>query len=742
MTGGGFTVSNSVSAGRRFSGSSHIRGPTWLNLPVLTICLLGVQISWSVEMSNASPYLLSLGLSKSAMAVVFVAGPLSGLIVQPLIGVLADNNTSRWGRRRPYMIIGAIVCTGALLLLGWTKVVAGWFGLADSSLVITLAVLSIYVIDFSINAVQAMDRALVVDSLPSALQPAGNAWAAKMLAIGNVVGFFVGNLDLPLRLPFLGSTQLEVLSLIGSFVLVSTHLATASMVREKILLEKSQPGSAGPIQKFVQELKDIWINMLTLPRVIRQICLIQFFAWLGWFPILFYTSVYIGDLNKRGLYATATVIPPPGSPNVLTPEILASLDTESARLGSRALFYSSLLTLFMNFVLPYFVTEASTNSRRRKQRRHQQTVSNGFGDSSGSYGGGMDGTPGRTSDTLNRGKALLRRLSSFAIPERLQLHLSSLWAISHAVFAFCMLGTFFTSSVAGASILVGITGFSWAVTQWVPFALLGEAILTEPSVLADDGASIQLADTRHRRRSASINLARASSESRRELSLRNQSDIDSREGTFAIEDESDDERDERDESPKDGQQMRAALFGNAAAGVSKVDISRRQDDHQYPHDDEDDGEEAGLVGRVRDEEDVGMPDDPGASRGGGLSAKAGIILGIHNIFIVVPQFLVTGISSIIFALFDPSKSVLHGKHPGTSHRTINTTEVAGAVTEFSQLLSMRNATSDQEAILNELVELESAANSNSVVYIFRLGGVAAFVAFILCWRLSRELRHR
>jgi len=75
----------------------------------------------------ASPYLLSLGLSKSSMAVVFVAGPLSGLIVQPLIGVLADNSTSRFGRRRPYMLLGTIICVFAMLLLGFTRPVASVF---------------------------------------------------------------------------------------------------------------------------------------------------------------------------------------------------------------------------------------------------------------------------------------------------------------------------------------------------------------------------------------------------------------------------------------------------------------------------------------------------------------------------------------------------------------------------------------------------------------------------------------
>ena len=92
---------------QKFKGVARILGPRWAHLPTMTIGLLGVQIFWSVEMSYgvfqfisvcqslmvhiASPYLLSLGLSKSSMAIVFVAGPLSGLIMQPLIGKHASN---------------------------------------------------------------------------------------------------------------------------------------------------------------------------------------------------------------------------------------------------------------------------------------------------------------------------------------------------------------------------------------------------------------------------------------------------------------------------------------------------------------------------------------------------------------------------------------------------------------------------------------------------------------------------
>jgi solute carrier family 45 protein 1/2/4 len=103
-------------------------------------------------------------------------------------------------------------------------------------LTIWLAVLSIYCIDFSINAVMAVDRALLVDTLPRDEQAKGNAWAAIMVGIGGVSGFFFGGINMPAWLPFLGHTELEVLSVVGSILLIGTHLTTVTSVKERILL--------------------------------------------------------------------------------------------------------------------------------------------------------------------------------------------------------------------------------------------------------------------------------------------------------------------------------------------------------------------------------------------------------------------------------------------------------------------------------------------------------------------------
>lgn len=177
---------------------------------------------------------------------------------------------------------------------------------------------------------------------------------------------------------------------------------------------------------FIQELKDIWSNMLTLPWVIRQIvctplldqpCWAQWYssasssfcayphlgpgndltgissAWIAWFPVLFYSTLYVGDLHKRV------------SPIPTTDEARTSLDAESTRLGSRALFFSSLLALLANFLLPSFVPEAKSAQQ----------------DEQGTSGG------------------VWQRICK--VPKALQIHLATLWAVSHLIFAGCMFAT-------------------------------------------------------------------------------------------------------------------------------------------------------------------------------------------------------------------------------------------------------------------------------------------------------------
>ncbi|KAG5644844.1 hypothetical protein DXG03_007572 [Asterophora parasitica] len=619
---------------QKFAGKAYITGPKWTHPPTLTIGLLGVQIFWSVEMGYASPYLLSLGLSKSSMAIVFLAGPLSGLVMQPVIGVLSDTSTSRFGRRRPYMLLGTVICILAMLLLGYTRGFAAIFTTRNSPsndrLTIALAILSIYLIDFSINAVMAVDRALLVDTLPPSDQASGNAWAARMLGLGAVVGFFVGTIPLTRMFPFLGTTQLQVLSVIVALLLAGGHIVMAVCVKERVLLKSTQHSTAKRPNVIIREARQLWSNILTLPPVIRQICVIQFFAWIAWFPILFYTTIYIGDLYRRFTPLSATASP-------------TERDAEATRLGTRALFFSAILSLFLNVILPAFVATPATrtHTRRRANSRAVQAEPQ-------------------------------TAWAWVKVPESLKVNLASLWAVSHLVLGGCMLGTFFTNSVAGATILISVTGFSWAITQWAPFSLLAEAILTAPDPTSDTRNSILLSDAR-----TPVDDPEAA-------------DDDGESAVFLSRPA--EHPDSGDESDLDTDDRPAALgvLGNHHARVSRVNL-----------DGDSEWEDVGEGGAA--------PDQGSA---GGLSAKAGIILGIHNVFVVIPQFLVTGFSAVIFAIFDPS---LPPTPPPVAspeaEASTNGTELIRGL-----MIGIRNV------VVRDLAKNEADARggqSNSVVYIFR-----------------------
>jgi solute carrier family 45 protein 1/2/4 len=106
-------------------------------------------------LTDCTPYLLNLGLTKSNTSLVWIAGPLSGLIVQPVVGVISDESKSRWGRRRPLIVVGTIIVALSLLVLGFTKEIVGLFQTDEEKArrpTIVLAVLAIYVVDFAINS--------------------------------------------------------------------------------------------------------------------------------------------------------------------------------------------------------------------------------------------------------------------------------------------------------------------------------------------------------------------------------------------------------------------------------------------------------------------------------------------------------------------------------------------------------------------------------------------------------------
>ncbi|GAA5961763.1 hypothetical protein JCM21900_000753 [Sporobolomyces salmonicolor] len=428
--------------------------------------MFGLQMVWSCEMAQASPFLLSLGVSKSMMAVVFLAGPFSGLLVQPLVGVFSDSCKSPLGRRRPFIIGGCAMTSVAVLLLGWAKEIAGIFakpgGAMHQRLSIACAVLAVYVIDFSVNVVQAMDRSLLVDVVPPAQQPAANAWAARMFGLGAVFGYWIGTIDLVwLTRGWLGSEQLKVLTFFTSFLLCGAHAVTVVCVQERVLISRDEEHSGQSGNIALRALEDVWTTFRTLPRPIQQVFNVQFTAWLGWFPVLFFSTTWVAEIYVKTVWGDAS------SDLGSAPEHVRE---QATRAGTRAMFWHSVVSLATSILIPPLIASAvpSFGADRSPYPR------NGFADDS----------------RFARFKRYLP-----VVPFS-WLSLPLLWTISSACFSVLLLSTWFATSVAGASFIVAAAGFSWAVTNWAPFAILGDLILrigsATPAVLSPSPATIML----------------------------------------------------------------------------------------------------------------------------------------------------------------------------------------------------------------------------------------------------------
>lgn len=406
-------------------GQPSIKGSTEaMRMALLTLNTIGITFVWGVEQTYCTPYLLSLGLTKSSTSLVWIAGPLSGLIVQPIVGALADESISPWGRRRPFIVVGSILSAFCLLTLGFTKEIVRYFvpdEKAAQSMTIFTAVLAIYAVDFSINVVMSAAKSLVVDTLPIEKQQTGSAWVSRMSAIGHGIAYATGAIDLPALLgDSLGNTQFQQLTVIAAFGLVFTCGVTCWAVTERILLAtRHDSRKQGGGFKLVGQ---IWFTIVNLPPRIRAICMAQFWAWIGWFPFLFYSTTWIGETYFR--YDAPHSAKDSG-------DALG----EIGRVGSEAFIIYSIITFFGSWILPMIIKSPDDESYTQRPPASLKPIVEG----------------------LNKYK-----------PDLL-----TAWVCAHATFAAAMLFAPFATSFRFATILVCICGLPWNIASWAPAAFLG-----------------------------------------------------------------------------------------------------------------------------------------------------------------------------------------------------------------------------------------------------------------------------
>lgn len=235
--------------------------------------------------------------------------------MQPLVGVLSDLSISPYRRRR-YILLGTGILVPATLLLAFSTSVSSALidvfrtGLADwdparqealQDMNKFIAVVSILFIYMSINILQPASRALILDVVPTSQHSRANAWNGRMTHIGNIGGYAAGWCDLSSwrAIAWVGGGQFRkcaVLSVIGVTI---CSLITSIAIKEDI--RESSEGSmvTGFMAKMKEAFHHIWQTARRLPRPVRRICLVQFFALMGWFPFLFYATEWVIEIQER-----------------------------------------------------------------------------------------------------------------------------------------------------------------------------------------------------------------------------------------------------------------------------------------------------------------------------------------------------------------------------------------------------------------------------------------------------------
>lgn len=254
---------------------------------------LGIQMGFALQNGNASRILQDFGADVHELSWFWLVAPLTGMIVQPIIGYYSDRTWNRLGRRKPYFLAGTIICCLALIVLPNS---GSWFT-AKSALMIGAGMLML--MDASINVAMEPFRALVADNLPDNQRTYGFTIQTFLIGVGAVTGSWmpwflnkfcgISNEPLPGHAP----DNVIYSFYIGAVVFIVTILITIWKTKEynpeeyRVIHGEPEPSEGG--------LKEIFTDFAKMPATMRQLGLVQFFTWFALFSMWVFTTPALVD---------------------------------------------------------------------------------------------------------------------------------------------------------------------------------------------------------------------------------------------------------------------------------------------------------------------------------------------------------------------------------------------------------------------------------------------------------------
>jgi maltose/moltooligosaccharide transporter len=246
---------------------------------------LGIQFGWGLQLGNMSGIYEKLGAKPDELPLLWLAAPLTGLIIQPFIGAMSDRTWNRFGRRRPYFLVGAILSSLALFVM-------------PTSGTLWMAAGLLWILDASINVTMEPFRAFVADKLNEDQRTTGFVMQSFFIGLGaSLAGWLPlgfsylgvkGNTEsgIPLTIKYAFQLGAVAFLLAVLYTIFTTKEYPPENLEEFLEKKKASGGFFGVIREVVGEIAEA---LRDLPKTMLQLAPVQIFTWLGLFCMwLFY----------------------------------------------------------------------------------------------------------------------------------------------------------------------------------------------------------------------------------------------------------------------------------------------------------------------------------------------------------------------------------------------------------------------------------------------------------------------
>ncbi len=248
----------------------------------------GIQYSFGLQQGNMSPLYKYLGADEASLPYLWLAGPMTGLLVQPVIGAMSDRTLTRWGRRTPYFLIGAIICSVSLFFMPFSSTLWMAAGL-------------LWILDAANNITMEPYRAFVSDKLDRSQHSLGFLTQSAFTGLGQTLSYLTPSILVVLGMnkDALNDRNIPHITIaafiIGAFFSVSSVLWTLRTTKEIPLTEEEKAAIRRQPAGWRQTLAEIWSAIGDMPRPMRQLAVMKLFQW---YALFCYWQYVVLSLSK------------------------------------------------------------------------------------------------------------------------------------------------------------------------------------------------------------------------------------------------------------------------------------------------------------------------------------------------------------------------------------------------------------------------------------------------------------